>query len=240
MYMPSMSTYLLRRRHLELEYQFLSAGDGNEGRIVTTPEMLNLQWTSVVLFPAGHFVGQVTFEPSIRLPDGWQFATALETASASGPSTTFKPVSLEALVDSPVFAGRYVKRVDLGAPELPPVRLNVFADRADLLEAKPEHLEAHRALVTQAHRLFNSHHYDRYDFLLALSDRMGGIGLEHHRSSENATAPNLFHRVGQGSGYPTAVAARIRPLLERQVQTARRFVDGELQRAHAQQPAVGL
>jgi predicted metalloprotease with PDZ domain len=177
---------------LELEYQFLSAGDGNEGRIVTTPEMLNLQWTSVALFPAGHFVGQITFEPSIRLPDGWQFATALETASASGASTTFKPVSLETLADSPMFAGRYVKRVDLSTPGLPPVRLNVFADRADLLEAKPEHLDAHRALVTQADRLFNSHHYDRYDFLLALSDRMGGIGLEHHRSSENATAPTYF------------------------------------------------
>jgi predicted metalloprotease with PDZ domain len=179
-------------KNLELEYQFLSAGDGNEGRIVTTPEMLNLQWTSVVLFPAGHFVSQITFEPSIRLPDGWQFATALETASASGASTTFKSVSLETLADSPMFAGRYVKRVDLGTPGLPPVVLNVFADRAALLEAKTEHLEAHRALVTQAYRLFNSQHYDRYDFLLALSDRMGGIGLEHHRSSENATAPNYF------------------------------------------------
>jgi predicted metalloprotease with PDZ domain len=179
-------------KNLELEYQFLSAGDGNEGRIVTTPEMLNLQWTSVVLFPAGHFVSQIMFEPSIRLPDGWQFATALETASASGASTAFKSVSLETLADSPMFAGRYVKRVDLGTPGLPPVWLNVFADRAALLEAKTEHLEAHRALVTQAYRLFNSQHYDRYDFLLALSDRMGGIGLEHHRSSENATAPNYF------------------------------------------------
>jgi predicted metalloprotease with PDZ domain len=179
-------------KNLELEYQFLSAGDGNEGRIVTTPEMLNLQWTSVALFPAGHFVGQITFEPSILLPDNWQFATALETASESGASTTFKPISLETLVDSPVFAGRHVRRFDLGTPGLPPVRLNVFADRADLLDAKPEHLEAHRALVTQAYRLFNSHHYDRYDFLLALTDRMGGIGLEHHRSSENATAPTYF------------------------------------------------
>ena len=157
-----------------------------------TPEMLNLQWTSVVLYPAGHFVRQITFEPSIMLPDGWQFATALETASASGPLATFNPVSLETLVDSPVFAGRYVKRVELDASAPVPVRLNVFADRPDLLEAKPEHLDAHRALVTQAYKLFNAHHYDRYEFLLALTDRMGGIGLEHHRSSENATPPTYF------------------------------------------------
>ena len=61
-------------KKLDLEFQFLSAGDGNEGRIVMTPEMLNLQWNSVVLYPAGHFVRQITFEPTIRLPDGWQLS----------------------------------------------------------------------------------------------------------------------------------------------------------------------
>jgi len=177
---------------LDLEFQFLSAGDGNEGRVVMTPEMLNLQWNSVILYPAGHFVRQITVAPSLALPDGWQFATALEAASTSGPSATFKPVSLETLVDSPVFAGRYVKRVELDASVPAPVRLNVFADRPDLLEAKPDHLNAHRALVTQAYKLFDSHHYDHYEFLLAVTDRMGGIGLEHHHSSENVTPPTYF------------------------------------------------
>jgi len=177
---------------LELEFQFLSPTDENQGRIVVTPEMLNLQWLSVVLYPAGYFVRQIEVEPSVRLPDEWQFATALEIASASGATTTFKPVSLETLVDSPMFAGHYVKRVDLDASGPVPVRLNVFADRADLLEAKPAQLDAHRALVAQAYKLFNSHHFDHYDFLLALSDRLGFIGLEHHRSSENATAPTYF------------------------------------------------
>jgi len=177
---------------LDLEFQFLSAGDGNEGRVVTTPEMLNLQWSSVILYPASHFVRQITFEPTLTLPDGWQFATALEAASTGGSSATFRPVSLETLVDSPVFAGRHVKRVELDASGSVPVRLNVFADRPDLLEAKPDYLDAHRALVTQAYRLFKSYHYDHYDFLLAITDRMGGIGLEHHRSSENVTPPTYF------------------------------------------------
>ena len=177
---------------IDLEFQFLSATEGNQGRIVMTPEMLNLQWSSLALYPAGHFVRQITFEPSVRFLDGWQFATALEVASATGPVTTFKPVSFETLVDSPLFAGRHVKRFDLNAPGPAPVRLNVFADRPELLEAKPEYIEAHRALVTQAYRLFGAHHYDHYDFLLALTDHMGGIGLEHHRSSENATEPTYF------------------------------------------------
>jgi predicted metalloprotease with PDZ domain len=176
---------------IDLRFQFLSAGDGNEGRVVTTPEMLNLQWYSVVLYPAGYFAHGITFDASIRLPDGWQFASALDVASQAGSSISFKPVSLETLVDSPIFSGIYAKRVDLDTGSSP-ARLNIFADRADLLEAKPEQLDAHRALVTQAWRLFNSRHYDHYDFLLALTDRMGGIGLEHHRSSENGTVPTYF------------------------------------------------
>ncbi|HXW25005.1 MAG TPA: hypothetical protein VEK73_09675 [Xanthobacteraceae bacterium] len=178
---------------LDLQFQFLSAGDEVQGHVVATPEMLNLQWHSVVLYPAGYFVRQIKVEPSVRLPDGWQFATALETASADGGATAFKPVSLETLVDSPLFAGRYAKRVDLDTSGSAPVRLDMFADRADLLDAKPEHVDAHRALVAQADKLFGSHHYDHYDFLLALTDRMGGGGgLEHHRSSENVTAPTFF------------------------------------------------
>jgi predicted metalloprotease with PDZ domain len=177
---------------LELEFQFLSATDTDQGRIVTTPEMLNLQWNSVALYPAGYNAARIDFAPSVKLPEGWEFATALERESSDGPVVKFHAVPFDILVDSPLFAGRYVKRVDLDSSGPVPVRLNIFADRPDLLDAKPEHLDAHRALVTQAYRLFNSHHYDHYDFLLALSDRLGGIGLEHHRSSENGTTPTFF------------------------------------------------
>jgi predicted metalloprotease with PDZ domain len=180
---------------LDLEFQLASPVENNEGRVVMTPDMLNLQWNDVVLYPAGYFTRQITVEPSVTLPEGWQLATALETASNSGGSggmTKFKPVPLETLVDSPIFAGRYFKRLDLdpGAPV--PVHLDIVADRADLLDVKPEQLEAHRALVRQAYKLYGSHHYSHYDFLLALSEHMGGIGLEHHQSSEDGTLPGYF------------------------------------------------
>jgi predicted metalloprotease with PDZ domain len=177
---------------LDINFQFTSPTDSNEGRIVMTPDMLNLQWNAVALYPAGYFARQIMVEPSVRLPEGWEFATALETASSNGGVTTFKPVSLDTLVDSPIFAGRYFKRLDLDPGGPAPVHLNIVADRADLLEVKPEQLEAHRALVQQAYKLYGSHHYDHYDFLLALTDQMGGIGLEHHQSSENGTVPTYF------------------------------------------------
>jgi predicted metalloprotease with PDZ domain len=68
----------------------------------------------------------------------------------------------------------------------------VFADRPELLEARPEVLAAHRSLVTQAYRLFGSHHYQHYDFLFGLSDQIPFSGTEHHQSSEDSTIPLYF------------------------------------------------
>ncbi|MGE3332853.1 MAG: M61 family metallopeptidase [Rhodospirillaceae bacterium] len=177
---------------VDLEYQYLSPTAGDQGRIVVTPEMLNLQWNTVVLYPAGYYARRIPVEASVKLPDGWQMGTALETAATAGSETTFKPVSLEVLVDSPIFAGRHFSRIDLDPKGRSRVTLNIMADEAEQLEAKPEYIAAHRNLVKQADLLFGARHYDHYDFLLALSDKMGGIGLEHHRSSENGTSAKYF------------------------------------------------
>ena len=49
----------------------------------------------------------------LTLPAEWQAASALETASASAGRTAYKPTTLETLIDSPVYAGRYAKVFDL-------------------------------------------------------------------------------------------------------------------------------
>ncbi|MEO8114357.1 MAG: peptidase M61 [Phenylobacterium sp.] len=177
---------------LELQFQFVSPTAADQGRIVMTPEMLNLQWNAVALYPAGYFARRVQVAPSVRLPAGWRYGTALEQASEVDGVTRFKPVDFETLVDSPMFAGRYFRQVELDPGGVAPVRLDIVADSPELLDAGPEQIEVHRALVRQAYKLYGSHHYDHYDMLLALTERMGGIGLEHHRSSENGTVPNYF------------------------------------------------
>ncbi|MBP7649774.1 MAG: M61 family metallopeptidase [Phenylobacterium sp.] len=176
---------------LELTFQYVSPTAADQGRVVVTQEMMNVQWFALALYPAGHFTRQIQIEPSIRLPAGWSFGTALET-QAGGEVTTFKPVSFETLMDSPMFAGRYYKKLDLDPGGRSRVSLNIVADDASLLEVTPSQLAAHRAMVSQADKLYGARHFDHYDFLLALSDRMGGIGVEHQRSSENGTAPRYF------------------------------------------------
>lgn len=177
---------------LQLSYQFLSAVEAKVGRQVMTPDMLNLQWLQMGFYPAGYFTRQIPVEASVKLPEGWSHASALEVAKTEGQVVTFKPTTFETLVDSPMFAGRYFKSVDLDPTGPARVRLNMVADRPELLAFKPEHIQIHKDLVQQAYKLYGSHHYDHYDFLVALSDTIGGIGLEHHRSSENRVSPRYF------------------------------------------------
>ena len=177
---------------LEAEYQFLSPLDPAQGRIVMTDDILGLQWPSVTLYPAGYVARRITVQPSLTLPAGWQYGTALETAGRQGDEVQFKPHDLETLIDSPIFAGRHFKQYDLAPGAKVRVSLNVVADNPESLEAKPEQIAAHRAMVDQALKLFGSHHYRHYDFLLALSDEFGGIGREHHQSSENGVKPGYF------------------------------------------------
>lgn len=177
---------------LEAEYQYLSPLDTAQGRITMTDDILGVQWPSVTLYPAGYVARRITVQPNLKLPAGWKYASALETQDRQGDDVHFKPHDLETLIDSPLFAGRYAKTFDLDPDGKVPVRLNVFADTPESLEAKPEQIAVHRALVQQAYKLFNSHHYAHYDFLLALSDEFGGIGREHHQSSENGVKPGYF------------------------------------------------
>jgi predicted metalloprotease with PDZ domain len=177
---------------LDVSFQFLSAVSTREGRVMMTPDMLSLEWNTVALYPAGHFARRIMFEPAVTLPQGFSPASALETASTTGSTTTFKPTAFNTLVDSPLIAGRYFHRFDLDPGAATRVSLDVVADRPELLEATDAELSAHRALVQQAYRLYGSRHYDHYDFLVSVSDKLGGIGLEHHRSSEDGVAPKYF------------------------------------------------
>lgn len=126
------------------------------------------------------------------MPPGWQYGSALEQQQRNGDVVAFKPLDLETLIDSPLFAGRHFRRIDLDPGAKIPVHLNIVADSPEQLEATPEQIAPHREMVQQAYKLFNSQHYRHYDFLFAISDEFGGIGREHHQSSENGVKLGYF------------------------------------------------
>ncbi|MBO9376017.1 peptidase M61 [Sphingomonas histidinilytica] len=178
-------------RSIALSFDYVSPTSSSQGRVVMTGDMLSLQWNLTAFYPAGYFTRRIMVAPSAVLPAGWGYGTALEPASPRTSATVaFQPVNFETLVDSPLLAGRHFRQVQLS----PKVRLNVAADHPDELQASTAQIDAHRRLVEQAVKLFGAEHYDHYDFLLSISDRLGGIGLEHQRSSENGVATGYFTR----------------------------------------------
>ena len=179
-------------KSLDVEFQFLPPLQSAEGRISMSSNMADLAWNTVVLYPAGYFARRLELAPSLRLPPGWLFASALETASQSENVVHFKPVPLNTLVDSPLYTGVNFKRIDVSTDSENHVFLDVFADKPADLAITPEEMDRHRKMVSEAAKLFRSRHYSHYDFLFLLSDTVGGIGLEHHQSSEDGTKANYF------------------------------------------------
>ncbi|MGD9598310.1 MAG: M61 family metallopeptidase [Steroidobacteraceae bacterium] len=179
-------------RRIELEFQFTSPVNERQGRMTMTPDLLGVQWEKMLLYPAGYYAARIPVEATLRLPSGWAYGTALEGASRDGDEIRFRPTSLETLVDSPLFAGRHAKRLALDTRADSPVWLNVFGDRAALIDISEAQLAAHRNLVAESDALFGARHYAHYDFLLAVSDNFATVGLEHHQSSENGVPAGYF------------------------------------------------
>lgn len=180
------------------EFDFLTPMTTAAGRVVMTDVLANLQWENLSMYPAGFYTSRIATELTLKLPQGWKYASALEVGSEGADgAVTFKPLPYNDFIDSPMFAGKYFRQIDLtpqgGAQGAQvPVRLNVFADKPGDLAATDEQITIHRKLVSQSLKLFKTQHYDHYDFLLHLSDELGDIGLEHHRSSENGHEPAYF------------------------------------------------
>ena len=177
---------------LDVQFQFLSAQDRDQGPIIMTPEMLDLSWNKVSLYPAGYYASRIKTIPSVTLPSGWKFGSALEVASTDGDTTIFKPIDYMNLVDSPIYAGKYFKRLDLTSKHSPPVHMDIVADEPKDLEASNDAVQALKNIVVQMDRLYGAFHFNHYDFLFSLSDKLSGKGLEHHRSSEDGVGPDFF------------------------------------------------
>ena len=178
---------------LEVDFQYLSPARPEAGPLAVSQDLLTMDWNTVVLYPAGYFGRRIAIQPAIRLPTEWKLATALEIESADAAATRFRTTTVEALVDSPLQAGRYFRRYDISPDNTVPVYMDIVADRPQLTEVSSALIELHRSLVRQAHLLFGSQHYDHYDFLCSLSDTVSfDVTLEHQRSAEYGLPANEF------------------------------------------------
>ncbi len=163
-----------------------SAGAGGPA---ASSNLLDLNWNAVVLYPKGAKSDDVSFTPSVTLPAGWKFGTALPVARSTGNEVEFVPVSLTTLVDSPMIAGVHYRKVELTKPGETPLHvMDVVADAEPDLAMTSQDVLAYQKLVAETGALFGARHYRQYHFLLTLSDQVGGHGLEHHESNDSVAA----------------------------------------------------
>lgn len=182
-----------------LDFQFLTPLTTDDGVIVHTKTMMDLEWWFASMYPAGYYTRRIPIQASLTLPAGWNYASALETDHRDGDVVHFKPISYDNLIDSPVLAGRYFKAYDLDPGGPVPVHMDLVADDPKELEVPDAAVKLQGNIVREAYKLFGGYHYNHYDFLVAVSGPMGGIGLEHHRSSEDAVEPGYFQNTaGKG------------------------------------------
>jgi len=156
---------------------------GLETPRTATESLLILEWNQLLLYPAGMRSDDLSYQASVHLPQGWKFATALQTSAVTADGAQFAPVSLTTLVDSTLLAGRYVHDIPLGGA--PAVTLHLAADTPVALNLSPATQAHYRNLVREAIELFGATHYNHYEFLWALTDQIMPDGLEHHESSDD-------------------------------------------------------
>jgi predicted metalloprotease with PDZ domain len=170
---------------VDLDFLLSAPASGFSAGASATAFLDVLSWNQVLLYPKGFAAKDLTFVPSVKLPSGWKFGTALPGPRQNGDTIAFAPVPLNTLIDSPVISGRYFRAIQLTPGETPSHEMDIAADSASALLMPPE-MEMHfKQLVAETGALFGSRHYRDYHFLVALSDDIAHFGLEHHESSDD-------------------------------------------------------
>lgn len=187
-------------KEIELSFELLLAA-GSEGgaqfMTVASPKMMTMNWNDVLWYPKAAKPLALEFKPSLALPAGWKFGTALDAAQPEAGAPVFKTVPLETLIDSPLVAGEHVRVVPLDG-EKGAHRVVMACDSADGLEVPEATVAAWKRLPPEAAALFGpARPYRGYTFLLGLSNHIPGAGIEHHESSDNRLGELALVKAGE-------------------------------------------
>ena len=173
---------------LDAEFDVLMNASGD---VMSSHSLAIVNWNRALLYQDGIDSHRYFVKPSILLPPGWDFATALRGATQSGNRVDFAVTPLNMLVDSPLDLGRYVRKWNLWQEGSAFVQLDAFADHPQDLDIPARLLRAYQRVPDEAFALYGSRHFADYHALLTLSDAVGFQGIEHHQSSDDR-APDDF------------------------------------------------
>lgn len=152
---------------------------------LATHSIAILNWNRALLYQGGIDSHHYFVKPSIVLPAGWAYGTALRGAAQTGNRVDFAVTPLNMLVDSPLDMGRFVKKWELWREGAAFVELDAFADYPQNLDIPESLLHAYQRVPAEAFAMYGSRHFEDYHALLTLSDTIDFQGIEHHQSSDD-------------------------------------------------------
>jgi predicted metalloprotease with PDZ domain len=173
-------------RSVDVAFDFLLGRGGNfSAGASSDPQLAVINWNQLVLLPQGYRSHDLQISPSITIPAGWQYGTALAGPRRTGDTIAFNTVSIETLVDSPLNMGVHFRHIPLYAKDGATAEIDAVSDSEAALDWTPETVGQFRNLVSEALALYGARHWDHYHFIFTLSDNVTSFGLEHHQSSDD-------------------------------------------------------
>jgi predicted metalloprotease with PDZ domain len=174
--------------HIDVDFTALT----NAPDTMSSKNVAVVNWNRDLFYQSGINSHEYYVKPSIILPHGWGYATALYGARQTGDRIDFDVTPLNMLVDSPLDTARYYKHVLLWKSGDATQWLDIFADKPEDLDISPTVLDAYKRMPAQAFALYGSRHWTWYHSLVALSDPIGFQGIEHHQSSDDRAPDDFF------------------------------------------------
>lgn len=173
--------------HIDVDFTVLL----NAPDTMSTKNVAIVNWNRVLFYQNDTASKDDYFRPSIVLPDGWDYGTAIPGATRHADRIDFDVVPLNLLVDSPLDMGRFYRHVVLWQGEGTEQVLDAFADAPQDLDFPSDVVAEYSNMAPEAFALYGSRHWNVYHALLTLSDEIRPEGIEHHQSSDNR-APQDF------------------------------------------------
>lgn len=168
----------------------------NQSSNATTDTLAVLRWHVVTLYPQGAAALTHRIRPSVILPRGWSYATAMTGTREADGAISFPETTLERLIDSPLTTGQHMQSYPIASLGGAPVTAAVLADEPANLVLTPNQVKDLRGMVEQSYAMFGSRPFDHYDFLVTLSDVLRKDpsigGQEHMESSDDVGGARTF------------------------------------------------
>lgn len=149
-------------------------------------DVLAINMNTCLVYPDGADLRKLPVDVTVEVPHSFRIASALRGANGIEDDTyAFDRTTVETLVDSPLIAGRNYRQLEVKIPDCPVTRYHFVSESPKALKFDDQWAGYYHNLMEEAFALFGSAPFEAYDFLVVCSDKIPGMGLEHHESSLN-------------------------------------------------------